>query len=183
MTETEHNKNMTDRKEYYKQYNAENKKLRDTYAKKNYEENKEEILTKQNKKVVCERCGAYVCRQGMSRHTSTKKCMKYKPEPQKPPDTVDVKRLIPILSLSGDVIMEITANFWLDRMQKQIIDYHFPMKIYLSSYNFDLLYKDIIIEQTHIYGRVVDVNDIEHLTLIRKSFEMVPDHEESEDED
>ena len=84
---------MTDRKEYYKKYNAEHKERRDQYAIEYYQKNKDEILAKHKKyredniekrkahgseKVVCVVCGACVCRSAIAKHKRSKTCMNHK---------------------------------------------------------------------------------------------------------
>ena len=84
---------MTDRKEYYKKYHAEHKEHRDQYAQEYYQLNKDDILAKHKKyreenidkrkahnseKVVCEVCGACVCRSSIAKHKRFKTCMNHK---------------------------------------------------------------------------------------------------------
>ena len=78
---------MTDRKEYYKAYNAERKEQKKQYNAERYKLNKDEILAQQassekkktwcKEKIKCDVCGAVVCNSGMSRHKKTIKCMNY----------------------------------------------------------------------------------------------------------
>ena len=69
---------MTDRKEYYKKYNAEHKERRDQYAIEYYQDNKDKIREQQNAKVICDVCGFTGASQHMARHRRSKKCMNHK---------------------------------------------------------------------------------------------------------
>ena len=81
---------MADRREYYKQYNANRKEQSKTYNAERYQENKDDILTQQKQyrldnkdkinthrqeKITCDVCGLCVSRHHLARHKTTKKCM------------------------------------------------------------------------------------------------------------
>ena len=83
---------MTDRKEYYKAYNAERKEQKKQYNAERYKLNKDEILAQQKKyrdentdrikehkheKVICDVCGCSVSRHHLTRHKKTIKCINY----------------------------------------------------------------------------------------------------------
>ena len=81
---------MADRREYFKQYNANRKEQSKTYNAERYERDKEDILAQQkqyrldnkdkinahNKEIItCDVCGSSVSRHGIAAHKRTKKCM------------------------------------------------------------------------------------------------------------
>ena len=81
---------MADRREYFKQYNANRKEQSKTYNAERYERDKEDILTQQKQyrldnkdkinarrqeKITCDVCGSCVSRHVLAVHKRIKKCM------------------------------------------------------------------------------------------------------------
>ena len=79
---------MADRREYYKQYNANRKEQSKQYNAERYQENKEDILnqhkqyrldnkdkinTHRQEKITCDVCGSSVSRHTLAKHKRTKK--------------------------------------------------------------------------------------------------------------
>ena len=81
---------MADRREYYKQYNANRKEQTKQYNAERYERDKEDILAQQKQyrldnkdkinahnkeKITCDVCGSSISRHHIARHKRTVKCV------------------------------------------------------------------------------------------------------------
>ena len=66
-----------EKKEYLKKYQKKNKEYLNKYSKEYYENNKNEILQKQNEKINCEYCNCLSSKINMKKHQRTMKCKKF----------------------------------------------------------------------------------------------------------